>query len=502
MAIESNYINRSLEGSSFEQRPSFSHTLEQLWETFFSRDEVSFKQGTSLQDRVSLGRPESREEVEPPKEVLKTASFAHQKIESSSWLVTGSSLEFIYFMGNISSIYRMGSELGAFFGGSVSAPLNGALGLTSGGALFTGFVHGCRGYQQLETAKKIHDVCGKILAKIKMVRGAFESLNGAVFIPYRILCATSEKIRSPSADHVRRILGYGGLSCLGITLFLSGLPSIACIFKGRSWKADLKTEMRAGEELYLQKGLEFVMSPFYLTQEEKQEGISRVLKMDLGTVEGDRQGQLSEADQMYIRNLLGEVKEETLCQIQDQWMAALKRKEAELIRAIGEKGVEILKENGIPMMERYFREGIFDLAAAKTLLEAVEKQNQLTMIFHGLVASICMLSSAMSFAGFVFSGGISELLIQTGWFISSVGMLGIDGLCFWEALKKGEPAYRDKVVMMLMGILMTSGLVLGSIVSGGTLPLFVIAIMGAVWLIMSGYSYYRWSQNPSEREDF
>ena len=73
-------------------------------------------------------------------------------------------------------------------------------------------------------------------------------------------------------------------------------------------------------------------------------------------------------------------------------------------------------------------------------------------------------------------------------------MLAVDGYCLWEAYKKGDPKLNDKIMMSIMGVFMTTAVVLGTVFSGGLAPLIASGVIGGLWLGLGAYSYYRWSK--------
>ena len=490
---------------------------------------------SSASGKLSLVKPQVKIDQEKEKPLkapdmihaaVKTDEVGLKAIKESPWLVTGPSVEFIYFASDISSTYRMGQGLvNAIQNRPDQTGLSG-LGITSGASILSGYVAGCRGYVENEKASKINDYWGMVSGKINMVRGGFEAAGGAVFIPVRALTIAAAQTNSAALTQSATVLGNVGSGLFGVTYLLLAVPSAISMRKGMKFGSALKDSMseEGSKTEKLQSGLKFLMDELSLERPDRKEIANRVANdpkiWDKGhvkpvTIEKEDRELLSQYDHDYVDGFVGKIGELkgyddiTQAQIGEHiklgFVNKKKLNEAELGRAAGQETVDLVKEElqkpeGEQLISRLAdpsdTEAIKD---AEAFLGKVEKNTSFNVWFNAAFVFFCVLGAFAFFAGMAGSGGALGIAVAAIWVFVSVGMLAIDGYCLWDAYKKGDPKLNDKIMMAIMGVFMTTAVVLGTVFSGGLVPLIASGVIGGMWLGLGAYSYYRWrKKKPGE----
>ena len=452
---------------------------------------------------------------------MKTDEVGLKAIKESPWLVTGPSSEFIYAMSDVSGMYRMSQSLvNAIQNRPDQTGLSG-LGITSGASILSGYVAGCRGYVENEKASKINDYWGKVCGKVNMARGGFEAAGGAVFIPLRALTIAAAQTNSVSLAQSAVVLGNVGSGLFGVTYLLLAVPSAISMTKGIKFGSALKSSMseEGSKNEKLQAGLKFVTSQLTLERSDRKEIANSVVNTpeiwDKGhvkpvTIEKEDRELLSQYDHHYAAGFAGKVGELrgyddiTKAQLAEHiklgFVNKKKLKEAVLGRAAGAETVDLVKEEmqkpeGEQLINRLSdpsdTEAIKD---AEVFLGKVKKNTSFNVWFNAAIVFLCVLGAFAFFAGMAGTGGALGIAVAAIWVFVSVGMLAVDGYCLWEAYKKGDPKLNDKIMMSIMGVFMTTAVVLGTVFSGGLAPLIASGVIGGLWLGLGAYSYYRWSK--------
>jgi len=461
---------------------------------------------------------------------VKTDAVALKEMKEPWWLVTGPSAEFIYFASDIPSTYRMVDGLVAAIQNQPTPTGDSGLGISSGASILSGYVAGCRGYVENREATKINDYWGKVSGKITMVRGAFETVGGAVFIPVRALSIAAAETSSKTVAQSALILGNVGSALFGVMYLLLAAPCAISMVKGIRFSSNLKKAMSDPELTtkrdQVKAGVDFVMEQFDLVRSDRKEIAKRVTE-DPSIWDGENvkpidispedEQLLSDYDKDYIKGFVGAVgkkndyDEFTQAQIGEhvkhEFIMEKKRKQAELGRKAGSETVALVKEEiSKPAEERLANrlldpEDLTAVEDAESFLDKIKGNANFNIWFNAAIVFFCVLGAVAFFVGMAGSGGALGIAIAVICVVVSLGMLAIDGYSLWQAYKQGDPQFKDKAVMSLMGLFMTTSLILGTVFSGGLVPLIAAGVIGLMWAGFAGYSYYRWSKQPPKVDD-
>jgi len=476
---------------------------------------------------VTQGEPE-KPAVKAPRlleTAVKTDRVAQKEMKEPWWLVTGPSNEFIYATSDISSLYRMVHGVQLAFANKPTPSADTALGITSGASILTGYVAGCRGYVENREASKIGDFWGQVSGKVTMARGGFETLYGAAFLPARILTLVSASNGSQAVAQSATALGNLGSVLGGVMYLLLAVPCAISMGKGVQFKVGLHSAMNdpelKTEREKLRAGIEYIMGKLVLKRDDRKELATQVVKdpniwdgesiKPVDISEKDEEA-LSQNDKDYIEGFTEaygkkhDFDELTIAQLGQHMKLAFingkKLKEAKLGRMAGAETVALVKEElgkteGERLLERLLDpEDLTAIEDAEKFLNQVDKNANFNIWFNAAIVVLCLLGAAAFFAGIFVTSGWGAIAIAIIWVVVSVGMLGIDGYCLWQAYKQGDPKFGDKVVMSLMGVMMTATVLTTFVFSGGLVPLIAAGVIGTMWAGAGAYSYYRWSKKP------
>ena len=141
------------------------------------------------------------------------------------------------------------------------------------------------------------------------------------------------------------------------------------------------------------------------------------------------------------------------------------------------------------------------LEEARELLDKVVGEARFNKWLHLAVITLSILAAVAFIAGNFVTGGGLAIALAAIWVTVSVIALGVDGYFLWQAYKNGSPDFKDKLMMSLGAVFLISATVLGTVFSGGILPLVMSGVVGGLWIVLGGYSYYRWSRHAAQEEE-
>lgn len=470
--------------------------------------------------------------------ILDTATKANaifqRKQEEPWWNVTGPSEDFMYVIGGIPGAYRAVDDLYRTVVNQPTPTGNAALGMISSANVLTGYIIGCNGYQENKEASKVKDFWGKIHGKIDMVRGPLTTLSGVIAVPLRALSlAPTTASTQASVQSASTVLG-GVSSALGaITSLLVAIPSMVSVAKGAKFSWKLKAviddpEIQTKEEK-LGAEIQYVMDQVDLTRSNRKEIALRVKKdasiWENGKVkpvdiDPEDEKLLSEHDMDYTDGFAEAISEEcdyddcTVMQVKEhlknEFIIKKKRKQREFGRKAGADSVKLIDDEVKKPEEEQLLNRLRDLGditaveKAEKFVEQIKKNTNFHLFLHAAVVFFYVLGAIASLAGIlagiVGSGGGLGIAIAVLVVVFAIGGLAIDGYGLYQAYKNKDPKIKDKVVLALFGVLMTSTMILGVVFSGGVVPLVATGVVGLLWIGCAGYSYYQWSSKKKKKK--
>ena len=114
-------------------------------------------------------------------------------------------------------------------------------------------------------------------------------------------------------------------------------------------------------------------------------------------------------------------------------------------------------------------------------------------MLDGASVFFCILGVFALVAGTIATGGGLAIAGAALWVATSIGMLSIDGYFFYQACQSGAFDTKDKALFFVANALLLIVVGAGTVFSGGLVPLVISGVVGSLWLILAGYSYYKWN---------
>ena len=349
-----------------------------------------------------------------------------------------------------------------------------------------------------------------------MVRGSVESLGGMTATPLRALSIAGTYTSAKGITVATGILGPVSSTFFGLTYLLLLIPSAISFVKNVFYSHQLSKVMEAPEnKTEAQKyaaGLRFLKGSLEGTPEDWEETALATLKdkslwegWDLKEAHIDPEElQLLSAEELhFIEERIGQERYDMLSHpkmvqhTQKAFINMKKRKEAELQRQTGGETVALVKKSG-PLLK--LLESGKGVEAAKEVFQTIKEESRKSRLLHGAIVFFCALGIFATIAGTVATGGGLPIAIAAIWVIASIGMLIIDGYCLYQAYQSGVLDTKDKAMFVIANTLLVIIAGAGTVLSGGLAPLIISGVVGGLWLVLAGYSYYKW-KHPSKIED-
>ena len=427
------------------------------------------------------------------------------------------SSEYMYFAGDLAGTPRLTASLVNTIQGRVNPPGLNALGMTASLSVLTGYVAGCRGSVAYEKAHKIGDQTGKVLGAMNMVRGSVESLGGMTATPLRALSIAGTYTSAKGITVAAGILGPVSSTFFGLTYLLLLIPSAISLVKNILYSHQLNKVMEAPEnQTEAQKyaaGLRFLKGSLEGTPEDWEKVALATLK-DSSLWEGwnlkeahlapEELHLLSAEELHFIEERIGQEKYDMISHLkmvqhtQQAFINMKKCKEVELKRQTGGETVALVKKSG-PLLK--LLETGKGVEAAKEMFGTIHSEAGKSRLLHGAIILFCALGLFATIAGTVATGGGLPIAIAAIWVITSIGMLAIDGYFLYQAHQSGALDTKDKTMFLIANTLLLIIAGAGTVLSGGLAPLIISGVVGGLWLVLAGYSYYKWNRPSAIEED-
>lgn len=439
-----------------------------------------------------------------------------QKIpKKPSWLITGASQEFLYFITDIPNLYLK-------FRSTISNQFNPTANLTSqmisGISILTGYITGCRGYVQNKQARKIGDVWGQICGKAKIASGGLEMASGAIQLPMSGLSIAAITTSSKVVFQSLLVLGKVSSGLSAVSVLLSTTPHMVAIAKKMELHWNLKKTMNDPQfktkNEKLAAGIRYIIDQFNLTESDRKNIILRVKNKKLTPINIDSKDNkiLSQFDKDYIDRATDEIGQEyrydhdrigqLKAHIKNEFIIEKKRKKVEFERRTSKSCTELIikelqKKDNKQLVNRLFNKKDFTaIDQAEIFLKKFQKAHHLHLLFNVSTCLIYLIGASLLLAGIGCSltgGAIPIGLIVTG-LVICILTCAHDSYSIYQAYKKHNLHSKDKAVIALSNLFLGSSIIFGIFFPGGSAASMLI---GSTIIYTSYLLYSTWSEKTS-----
>ncbi len=334
-----------------------------------------------------------------------------------------------------------------------------ALGFTTGFSAVSGVLDVHSALKEIRTAERVNDIAGKTLAQLKLVKGAAQTIGGAVYIPVRALSlaalSTSAKIVSVMAG----TLGSIGSACFNIVSIL----------------AAISIGIKLNDQRLFRKELDAILQDPNLPESERPTKALEHLKK-LATVSTQEKEEIrtelrAQPENQALSSLQLDAK------VEEKSSLLLQRKEAHLKRLIDSESIKQIREKGP--------------AEANEVIKAVLNASLKKVVWSSIGMVLISIGLALTVAAFIFTGPIGIIVTTAIGLTTSLGWLIYDGYELIKEFQEASPGRFDKLAILISSIVAVIAVSLVFFLGGGLAPIIAACIVGALWLAINGVCYYR-----------
>lgn len=397
--------------------------------------------------------------------------------------------------------------------------LQNGFGLVSTSGIGTGVLRYITAADQLAEAKRINDVGGAQIARIRRVRGVFEVSSTIVGGPLRTLCtphlATAAVISHVSLKVLTNVArGLG--TAYGI---LVAAPIIWNAIKASRFASNLEQVVQ-GQTTDKNKalvGLRHLMNQLVLNDKEKMNAVACITPKDAGqlykmvsekvVLDQDEAEILTYDDKVEINRLVdsvfldlqtgnphslisnwGQVRANLSVRLMKEWAhCKMVRKAKYLRRASGESYELLRKELARPESYRLInrlKDPVMLAKAQEVVTVALAEAHTNTKVAVFLAATFALGLTSMALMS-IFSGGVPIAIALVLGLLSNLMGTGLDVVAFINELQQmKDSGPKDRLILVAFAAIAVFAMVMGALQSGGAIPLAVVIIGGVTMLLM------------------
>lgn len=415
------------------------HQEKNLNFTFYASEMSPF-----LEDLIRKSLP-----VLPPKkvEIASTQPLLGPLVLSGMDLVSD-------FSGHVRKHFDTGNVL---FG--IENPVSlGSLGLTSTFSFFSGGLNIRGGLQDIAKTQEISDTTGTALAAVRVAIGAGLLSLAACFVPMRALSITALLTASKIAASVSAVLGKLGGAASNVVSILAGV-SIG---------------IRLNEQRQFRSKLDEVLSNPNLSEEDRYAEALQHLKQ-LATITPQEKAQIAQeiTSNPKYRSLNSE---QIAKKIEKRELKLLSKKESYLKRLTDDDCIKSIRKD----------EG----ASAKGIVDKVKSKSTEKVVLSSIALTLVAIGIAMTVASF-FLGPVGVMIAAGVGIVTSLSWVLLDAYSLLRNYNESDPGRFDKVAIFISSVLAVTAVTAVFFLSSGVVPIVVASVVGAVWLGLNLFSYWR-----------
>lgn len=403
------------------------------------------------------------------------------------------STDFPSMASNIEGIFRV------YEGTSPDPGITEGLKCTGSFGILTGALALFGAHKALKTAKKTHDVAGRVLSEMRLVRGCAESINGMMVIPVQL--ARSSVIQGAAKVSLLNITAkIGCVTTPIIYAFLAG-PFVYSIGKAamelhRLSKCADDSERLAYLEEQIRLSSEDHRAIFADIPQLREKEYASLLKEEVTVSEKDF-ARLTEGDlmaiQLEVRALMDDFKLQDKRGFDFDYQNVADHLYAKLVKefAQGKVGKELAFARlfGSQALEELKSHISQPIKPASEVVGSIKKHLNGQLTYNLFLVGACLLAIAGFLATNIISGGMPLVAFLIVSIVVNAIMLYLDGYALNEALKTMRPGKWNLVFVAIASLLAIASSAAGAYFAATIVTRVMCIVVGALMVTTNGVVY-------------